>query len=164
MSPHLIVRRSHPQTLLCPACGAGLEPFKGLGVASPAYQMGAHFEALDEGIVVAPFKSITAKTNCTTPSPSNPSAATPETNYWSWIWSGIGAFRNHTYLLHSILFGPMQVFYVQYCFSLLQWSRRLCCQLSLDNRELLDWSERVAMQSCFLECITCIAEFVYSWA
>ena len=32
-------------------------PLKGLGLASPDYQVGAHFEALDEGILVAAFKS-----------------------------------------------------------------------------------------------------------
>jgi len=29
----------------------------GLGVAAPTYQVGAHFEALDEGFRVAPLKS-----------------------------------------------------------------------------------------------------------
>ena len=33
-------------------------PLKGLGVASPGYQVGAHFEALDKGVLVAASKSI----------------------------------------------------------------------------------------------------------
>ena len=33
-------------------------PLKGLGVASPDYQVGAHFEALDKGMLVAASKSI----------------------------------------------------------------------------------------------------------
>ena len=37
--------------------GAGW-PLKGLGVASPDYQVGAHLEALDKGVVVAASKSI----------------------------------------------------------------------------------------------------------
>ena len=57
MSPHLIVWRSHTQTLLWPASGAGW-PLKGLGVASPDHQVGALFEALDEGILMVPSKSI----------------------------------------------------------------------------------------------------------
>ena len=32
-------------------------PLKGLGLASPDYQVGAHFEALDEGILMAVLKS-----------------------------------------------------------------------------------------------------------
>ena len=32
-------------------------PLKGLGLASPDYQVGAHFEALDEGVLVAGSKS-----------------------------------------------------------------------------------------------------------
>ena len=36
--------------------GAGW-PIKGLGVASPDYQVGAHFEALDKGVLVAVLKS-----------------------------------------------------------------------------------------------------------
>ena len=50
MSPHLIVWRSHTQTLLWPASGAGW-PVKGLEVASPDHQVGALFEALDEAQV-----------------------------------------------------------------------------------------------------------------
>ena len=57
MSPHLIVWRSHTQILLWPASGAGW-PLKGLGVASPDHQVGALFEALDEGVLMAPSKSI----------------------------------------------------------------------------------------------------------
>ena len=57
MSPHLIVWRSHTQTLLWPASGAGW-PLKGLGVASPDHQVGALFEALDEGVLMVPLKSI----------------------------------------------------------------------------------------------------------
>ena len=37
--------------------GAGW-PLNGLGVASPDYQVGAHFEALDEGVLMVPSKSI----------------------------------------------------------------------------------------------------------
>ena len=37
--------------------GAGW-PLKGLGLASPNYQVGAHFEALDKGVLVAASKSI----------------------------------------------------------------------------------------------------------
>ena len=37
--------------------GAGW-PLKGLGVASPDHQVGALFEALDEGVLMAPSKSI----------------------------------------------------------------------------------------------------------
>ena len=33
-------------------------PIKGLGLASPDYQVGAHFEALDKGVLVAASKSI----------------------------------------------------------------------------------------------------------
>ena len=36
--------------------GAGW-PLKGLGLASPYYQVGAHFEALDEGVLMAVLKS-----------------------------------------------------------------------------------------------------------
>ena len=32
-------------------------PLKGLGVASPDYQVGAHFKALDEGVLMAVLKS-----------------------------------------------------------------------------------------------------------
>ena len=32
-------------------------PLKGLGLASPDYQVGAHFEALDEGVLIAVLKS-----------------------------------------------------------------------------------------------------------
>ena len=46
-----------PQTLLWPASGAGW-PLKGLGVASPDHQVGALFEALDEGVLMVPSKSI----------------------------------------------------------------------------------------------------------
>ena len=56
MSPHLIVWRSHTQTLLWPASGAGW-PLKGLGVASPDHKVGAHFEALDEGDLMASLDS-----------------------------------------------------------------------------------------------------------
>ena len=31
-------------------------PLKGLGLASPDYQVGAHFEALDEGLLMAVLK------------------------------------------------------------------------------------------------------------
>ena len=37
--------------------GAGW-PLKGLGLASPNYQVGAHFEALFKGVLVAASKSI----------------------------------------------------------------------------------------------------------
>ena len=37
--------------------GAGW-PLKGLGVSSPDHQVGAHFEALGEGVLMAPSKSI----------------------------------------------------------------------------------------------------------
>ena len=37
--------------------GEGLA-IKGSGMEVPDYQVGAHFEALDEGILVAPLKSI----------------------------------------------------------------------------------------------------------
>ena len=33
-------------------------PLKGLGVAFPGFQVGAHFEALDNGVLVAASKSI----------------------------------------------------------------------------------------------------------
>ena len=36
--------------------GAGM-PLKGLGVASTDYQVGAHFEALDESVLMAVLKS-----------------------------------------------------------------------------------------------------------
>ena len=36
--------------------GAGW-PLKGLGVASPDYQVGAHFEGLDKGVLMAVLKS-----------------------------------------------------------------------------------------------------------
>ena len=36
--------------------GAGW-PLKGLGLASPEYQVGAHFEALDESVLMAVLKS-----------------------------------------------------------------------------------------------------------
>ena len=60
MSPHLIVWILNPQTLLWPASGSGLEkgwPEKGLGIEDPDYQVGAHFEALDEAVLPAASKS-----------------------------------------------------------------------------------------------------------
>ena len=36
--------------------GAGW-PLKGLGLASPDYQVGAHFEGLDKGVLMAVLKS-----------------------------------------------------------------------------------------------------------
>ena len=35
-------------------CASGV----GLGMEAPDYQVGAHFEALDEGVLIATFKSI----------------------------------------------------------------------------------------------------------
>ena len=60
MSPHLIVWILNLKTMLWPASGSGLKkgrPLKGLGMEAPDYQAGAHFEALDEGVLTAAFKS-----------------------------------------------------------------------------------------------------------
>jgi len=50
----------HPQTILWQASGSGLGkgwPQKDLGIEAPDYQVGALFEALDEGVLIAALKS-----------------------------------------------------------------------------------------------------------
>ena len=52
------LEKPSPNPFMAVASGEG-QPLKGLGVASPDHQVGAHCEALDEGgVLMAPSKSI----------------------------------------------------------------------------------------------------------